>query len=519
MSKIWGLSVVLLCWCQGIVLGQDIEEDDSFISQPLRLEYEVSNQDRSFETVQADDEGLLLVRQTNIRTQTGFAWGLYYLDTALNENWHVDVNVEYGMNFIGHDFNGESFFLLFTDHEYNLEELYVIKVDKENGALSDYHINTVLPMNLSHFEVIQHSLIFGGESNNRPVVLFYELNGDKAKVLPGVYNNQSKIVDIIVNDEEEIFTVVLNEKSYKKNVTVSLKIFSSEGRTLHTSTIQTEYEKSLIDGVPTNFEGGVQYIAGTYAARHSDVSRGLYVSKLVYGEQEFIKYYSYGDLDNFFSYLTDRREEKMKKKIEKKRGNGKNLKLNYRLMVHDIVKRGDEYILIGEAYYPKYSSTTSVQGSMNNPYNQTGQQPTYAQPKLLGYNYTHAIVVAFNKDGEILWDNSFEINDVLIFPLRENVQVSVRPNDIVLMYAFDNSLKTKLIQGDSVLEGKTINDIKLKYKTDEVRENITGMQGIKWWYGQSFYAYGMQKIKNKHDDNVQLNRKVFYINKVEYDME
>ncbi|UXP31034.1 hypothetical protein N6H18_11805 [Reichenbachiella agarivorans] len=516
------LRIFLLTWLMiGIplwVFSQAISDSDSSIlMQTKRVEYEVSNEDIRFELVQGDDEGILMIRETRRRTSSGFIWTLNYLDTSLNENWTVDINVLFGMSFMGHDFNGESFFLLFAKDEYKLEELYVIKVDKADGALSDYHVNTVLPMTLSHFEVLNHSLIFGGSSNNRPVVLFYQLEEKKAKVLPGIYNNKSEIVDILVNDERGVFTVVLNERSHSKDFIVSLKIFSGEGKTLHTSALKTIYEKSLIDGVPTDFDFGIQYVAGAYSNRNSDVSRGLYLAKLVNGEQEFIKYHSYGDLDNFFSYLGDNREVKMKRKINKRRESGKNLKFNYRLLVHDIVKRGEEYILIGEAYYPKYSSNTSVQGSMINPYDQLNQQQAvYAQPKLLGYNYTHAVVVGFSADGEILWDNSFEINDVLVFPLIENVQVSVNHDKIILMYAHDNMLKTKIIQGDSVLEGKTIENIELSYEGDQVKESIPGMEGIKWWYDKSFYAYGMQKIKNMTQEGVKMNRKVFYINKVEF---
>ncbi|PIB35677.1 hypothetical protein BFP72_09870 [Reichenbachiella sp. 5M10] len=507
------------CWLLlsfSLMAQEQTEEDSSFLSQSKRVEYEVNNFDVSMEIVKADEEGLMLVKETSVRTDGGFVWELSYLDTALVEQWHVNITVKYGMTFMGHDFNGESFFLLFSKGEYKLDELYVIKVEKENGHATDFHVNTVLPLTLTHFEVIDQALIFGGDSNNRPVVLFYELESNKPTVLPGIYNNKTEIVDILINDDAGIFTVVVNEKSQGRDVTISLKLFSKQGKSLHTSTLKTVYEKSLIDGVPTDFDYGIQYVAGTYSARNSEISKGIYIAKLVYGEQEFIKFHSYGELDNFFGYLNDKQEQRMKSKIEKRKGSGKDMNLNYRLMVHDIVQREDEFILIGEAYIPKYSSTTSVQGSMINPYVQNGQQPSYAQPKLLGYNYTHAIVVGFSAEGDVIWDNSFEINDVQVFPLIENVQVKVDPNKIVLMYSSDNSLKTKIIQGDSVLEGKSMNDIKLKYESDEVKESISGMEGIKWWYGKCFYAYGMQKIKNPSDDGVKLNRKVFYINKVGY---
>lgn len=508
----------LLCIvCHTSLYGQlKIVDTTSLIYQPNRIEFEITARDLNFEIIPADDQGMLVIRQTSIKGDQGFIWGLYRLDTALNQVWRLDISVEFGHTFLGYDFNGESFFLLFGKNEYKQEEMEVIKVDRDGGEANGYQINTVLPLTLSHFETVGHSLIFGGESSSRPVVVYYNLDEKKPKVLPGVYNNKSRIVDIVTNDEFGVFTVVLNERTITKDITLSIKMFTKEGRPIYNTALKSEYEKSLIDGVPTTFDGGVQYIAGTYSNRNMEVSRGLYLAKIEKGEQQFIKYHSYADLENFFSYLDDKQEQKMNRKVEKKKMSGKEAKLNYRMMIHDIVKRDDEYVLIGEVYYPKYTTSTTIPTGYSGGYGGRNSTPPTTNVKVLEYKFTHAVLVSFNDQGDVIWDNSFEINDVLIHPLTENIQVSVEKEKIALMYTFDDGVKTTFVKEDSVLEGKSVKNIKLKYEFDELRPSESNLIGLKKWYGNSFYAYGMHRIKNSNDRGVKMNRKVFYINKIHY---
>ena len=54
-----------------------------------------------------------------------------------------------------------------------------------------------------------------------------------------------------------------------------------------------------------------------------------------------------------------RRQERIENKIERKKINGKKIKFNYRLLVHDIIDHGDQYIMLGEAFYPKYKTSST----------------------------------------------------------------------------------------------------------------------------------------------------------------
>ena len=133
-----------------------------------------------------------------------------------------------------------------------------------------------------------------------------------------------------------------------------------------------------------------------------------------------------------------------------------------------------------------------------------------------GYKYTHAVLIGFDGNGKLQYDNSFEINDVLSYQLDQLVSVGVEKDKVILLYTYENVIRSKIIQRSEVIEGKAFNDIKLKFEDDIVRNNDSDIGGLKKWYGNYFFAYGVQKIKNLKDRNVDLNREVFFINKITY---
>ena len=125
-----------------------------------------------------------------------------------------------------------------------------------------------------------------------------------------------------------------------------------------------------------------------------------------------------------------------------------------------------------------------------------------------------AVIIAFDNDGKIIWDNSFEINDLKSFQLQEHIQLAFLKNEIVMLYLYDQQLKIKVIKNNEIVEGKYTEDLKLLYDSDEMKSNDEELEGLEHWYGNTFYAYGVNKVKNLRDQNIKLNRKVFFINKI-----
>ncbi|MGI9541639.1 MAG: hypothetical protein ACR2MX_00185, partial [Cyclobacteriaceae bacterium] len=226
-------------------------------------------------------------------------------------------------------------------------------------------------------------------------------------------------------------------------------------------------------------------------------------------------YFNFADLQNFFSYMRAKREARIKKKIERRKIEGKKLRFNYRFLVHNLIEDDDgKYLMIGEAFYPKYNSNNY--GSYFGGGFVRGAGRYQRNLAFEGFKYTHAVVIAFDRSGKLLYDNSFEINDVLSYDLEQFVNVSVEDDRLVLLYIYENVIRSKLVQADEVLEGKSFNEIALNFEEDVAKNPDSEFGGLELWYDNKFFAYGVQKIKNLTGQSVKLNREVFFVNKIQY---
>jgi hypothetical protein len=486
------------------------------VEQPSRFEVELKWNDEFFDIISAEENGLLLVRKNpELIQKSDIAWHVIVLDTALSEKWQKDIFLHINYDLKGYDYYKNKVFLLYTMEESYKSDHVILEVDMITGLYQKYDVKRSFNIELTEFEILNNSAIFGGYYNGKPAILLYFFKEGKTLALPGFYEERSRLVDVHVNDDQEILTVLTTIKTINKNYSIAVRRFLQDGSMIENTVIQPVENTSLLDARYVTIDNDIDIIAGTYANKNYRYSRGIFLAHINENEEQTLKYYNYGELKNFFSYMKAKREKRVKERIKRKKIQGKKLRFNYRLLVHDILKHNENYILVGEAYFPKYNNYGYYGGYMGY-YSYSPSRYNRINSYFAGYKYTHAIVIGFGNQGELLWDNSFEINDVISFDLKQFVEVDAREDEIVLLYNYENVIRSKLIKNEEVLEGKAFNDINLKFQDDEIEKNNSEFGGLELWYENRFYAYGVQNIKNLKDSGVKLSRKVFFINKIYY---
>ncbi len=515
------LIAILIIPFVGLSQKKKNQKDTSMLlSQPSRIEFEVERDRGDFFVVSGGEDGILVVEDTQKGVSGGgFEWKLHMVDTAFNVVWSKAYAIPAGGSLLGYEYFGGKFFLLFNKSRFRSEDLLVYQVSADSEEYLTYEISTVFPVDISHFESVGETLLIGGYANFRPVVITYNINDKIPRVVPGFYDSKNDMLDLVVDEESQLFTVILTEKMRNKKFTVRVKTFTAKGDLIQDNLVNPGEKKSLLDAASTTFSNGLQYMAGTHSKKSPFYSQGFYLSKFINGAQQFNKYYLFADLNNFFNHLKPKKEQRIKNRIERKKERGKVKKFNYRLLVHKILQRNDEFIMIAEAYYPRYSYGTnsgtafSPVGFTQNTYR--GYQPF--NPDFLGYKYTHAVVVAFDRNCNITWDHTFRIEDIQTYVLDENVIVTPIRDKIILTYLEENEIRSKVIQGDEVIEGRTFNPVKLSFEADEIKTRDPRLEGIEKWYDETLFAYGIQTIKNENGVGGKINRKVFYLNKIQFD--
>jgi hypothetical protein len=444
--------------------------------------------------------------------------------------WDLDCQVNSSLDVIQHTYDGQFVYLLLaTSKSPNYQ---ILKVSTGAGFAEKFDIYSLNRFQISQFRAHQNDAYLAGKVKNDPVILHINLTTRQSRILPLVYKGTAEIQSLEVEKNTGLVNVTVSVR-HGKEYGMIVKSFASEGVTARNILLSPIPTRSLLTGRLGTLNDSVQFIIGTYGLRNSLYTQGLYMTKLVDNTILSTKYYSFTDFKNFFKFMDPRDQARMEKKIRNKKQKGDDLNLQYRLLVHDVIEKDGQYLMVAEAYYPQYRARNYNNfypgyGGVNSfgypygfnrfGYNAFGYGYPYgygANGQLFdGYVYTHAVVAGFGPQGDLLWDNSFEFSDVKTYTLKEKVKVNVQPDHIALVYSHDGFIKSKVIRGNEVIEGVSKTPISTEYTGDKVKKNYS--DELEYWYGNYFAAWGYQKIKNNSDQQVKSSRQVFYVNKVAF---
>lgn len=500
-------SFFIIFFCTGFFFGSFAQ-----IEQSVRIEIPMEDEDENFEVVSADEMGIVLYREVRNRdTRMERKYQVILIDSTLNKKWenYYFINLRYILR--GFEYFGNYFYLLFQRNTESLKaDLFVLRIDLNTKIAETFLIEREYAMELTEFEVIGNTLFFGGYSNNLPTIICYKFGKSSPKVLPGLFNERTQIQHLEIDDDLRILNVLVNFRTKDGRKSLSLKSFDENGDLIKNINLQPSDEYSLLFGRTVKLDRDAELIVGTYTRKRSDMSRGIFLARISQEGDQIINYYNYADLKNFFSYMKARKQRRVEERIKRRKIKGKKNRFNYRLLVHEVVERDGKFIMVGEAFYPKYSQTSYYGG-----YTPSYYGNSYGT-SFEGYKYTHAVVFGFDRRGRLIWDNSFEINDVISYSLDQFVHISTSEKVIALLYMYEDEIRSKIIEGNDVLEGKTFNALKLSFEDDVVSKSEDEYGGLEKWYGGNLFAYGNLKIRNRKDEGVKLNREVFFINKIHY---
>jgi hypothetical protein len=480
------------------------------VIQSDRFEITLDRNEKHFEITPAEDRGLFLHRRFRSEGNEDQVQ-IIKLDTAFQVNWQGYLPINRKFAIMGKRAEKDHLYLLLRNQDYTKKDLELISVEQQKGTFLRYVIRNFIAFVPTEFQITDQAALIGGYFNHVPVVIHFAFDTQKTKVLPGLLNESGELTQIQTYPDGA-FDVLISAKNFGGERTIWIKNYDPEGNILRNVPLQPEHNKHLIFARSIKTANDMQLVAGVYGARNSEYSKGIFIASVDPSGLQQLRYYDYGDLENFFKYMKAKREQRVKERIERRKIRGKKTRFNYRFLVHEITPYNNQFILLGEAFYPRYQSVErTYYNGFFTPYN---LGPNYIRNGRVfdGYRYTHAVVMGFDPNGKLLWDNSFEINDVKTYTLEQFVKLEKQPDKIALLYLFENQLRSKIIKGNEVLEGKTFEPLKTNSEKDIAKFEQSGDSNLDYWYDDYFYAHGTQEISNADHGR----RRVFFINKVSY---
>jgi len=473
------------------------------VEQTGRYESHLNELDDGYEVVPAGKLGLYTYRHRVVNSD--YVLEIALLDTTLQPKWHGYIPIQKKRVVVQQQFHDSTLYLMLRYQDLVANDFQVLAVRPSNGNFILYNIKNFIPLRLTEFHVTHRAVLIGGYYNITPVLIYYDFETLQSKIVPGMFNDPGELTQVKTYSDGSFDALVSTRIRGRKKMVVA-RSYDAEAHLVRSVTLEPDENKNLIFGRSIKTRDHRQIIAGTYSNFTNDISKGIFTANLEPGtDTPQIQYYNYGDLENFFHYLSSRHEARIKNRIARRKIKGRKIRFNYRLLVHDLIPYRNQYLMLGEAFYPHYSYPNSTFGYFPS----AASSSRYAV--FDGYYYTHAVIVCFDNSGNILWDNSFEINDVKSYTLRQFVNIDIDRDRISLLYLFDNKIRSKVIQSDGVLEDKIPATIKLGSEDDVIKKNDVSVSKLEHWYQHYFIAYGTQRISSRKNDS---RRKVFFINKI-----
>ncbi len=503
-STKWSLnrSVLVVSFILTLALSVDAQ-----VLQTERFEIPIYSWEQSYNSVSAGKNGLYLNRRID-SDRTDYIQ-LIKLDTAFNTEWSGFLNIEHNFDVVAKKSFGSSLYFLSQVREVRENDFALHIINHSDGSYKRHTIRSYIPFIPTEFQITDNAVLIGGYFNHVPLVLYYNYFAMKSKVLPGLFNESGELTQIKTH-EDNTFDVLISARNVQRQKTIWIKTYDEQGNLLRNLALQTEPSRNLLFGRSVQSDQHKQIVAGVFGNRQKEFTRGIFITEIMPNGDHSTRYYNFVDMKNFFKYMRAKREQRVKSRIERKRVKGKKVRMSYRFMVHELIPYKDKFILLGEAFYPRYQSNNA--GAFT--YAPFTFQPPMAQSGRVfaGFQYTHAVVICFDHNGKMLWDNSFEINDVRSFNLEQFVKLDVQDDKIAMIYMYDNEIRSKIIKDDQVLDGKSSDQIKTLREFDVVKADRTDKGKLDYWYDDFMYATGVQDIVNQQPGSGR--RKVFFINKL-----
>lgn len=511
-----------------LVLG--IFCSNSYAQESKRIEFPATGNENSNLVISLGKEGVLMVSKAS--KEQIF---INKIDTSLASGWQKVVDMEQNLTFIDHTIDNRDVYLLMGKDGSTSFQLY--KISTGIGLVQKFNIETLSRFELSLFKVFNQTVYFGGSVKEEPVLLMVSLEKPVPKVIAGNFKSTSSIQSLDFDYDNELLLVSYTFKENKKNQ-IMLRKYSGLGKVIEQIILEPSDEYSFLTGKVFRGQNGSEYMVGNYGLRGAGtngtpISQGIYISKIENSQVVFLNYYNFTDFKNFFNYMSVKQQEKIEKQIEKRKDKGKELHLNYRVLVHDIKEVDNKILLSADVFIPEYRTNNNYYGSpfgystmyspssfyfnpLNRYYglNSWAWNPySYGNARnnqiFDGFRYTHAIITQFDEAGKLLWDNSISYNNFKTFELKQKLIVQPIRDDVYkLAYTNQGKLNIQVIEEDKLILAPRAIAIQTENEVEKIKE--TAYENADFWYDNHFLVYGEQKVAGEK------NRKVFFINKISF---
>lgn len=467
-------------------------------SQPAQLELDLDSDNTTVEVMALPDSSLLLYTKTINAWYTKATFEFTKYDHQLKKVWNAAQEMDVRSEYIHHYSEPPYIYIAFD--KVDRQEYYFVSINLSTGetTLSEYEIPAI--DTIEEFKVLEGQFFVIGNDRKeyRPTLFHMDPKRKTISPLPSVYGDDSFFSDLLIDAPQNRADAVLLESNGRVSH-LQTKSFNSSGKLIGTYFTPPQRDKLLQETEISPGDTLNKLLIGVYGSDNMDYATGFFTMSLIHNNNDG-QFYSFLDLKNSLSHLKQRQENRIRRREESRLEKRKESRLRYRLLLHPLIPTPDGYIQAAEVYTAHYNNTVNKSylglPSLN-------RDETYKHKQVL--------VVSFNKNGALTWDNSFKLDDITTTFLSPTVEIAAAPDGrVIIALPDEEEIIYRIMDQDTFIDEQT----KLKLKTPNEGDKIVGTSehGIISWYGSSFAAFGYHRVRSAAREG----RDVFYLNKITF---
>ena len=498
--------------------------------EPAR--YEVSRWDKDqgchFESF-GEQGGLMCVETEKTDEKKHRLWSFSCVDTNLYELRNDLIPLPEKMAFLDSDHDGRfATFLFINDGNKKAADsldFFVVAYDrKENSYRTFWNKWPEKSVPLSIAVADGTMLLALNNKNGNGVLLFYDLTSDAYRTVTPSLSSSFVLFQTEAFAQRHGFVVAAKEFENKHFVSTSVMLYSSSGNlqgsyryenlpnaTLGRMVFRFDENQNLVVIGTLERETGRKVNLEGVTENFDKESLGVVWVRFVGGMPES-KVYLFKDMPEIEYALTASnrvrvREEQLK---NRKKDNPKKGEIAFQFLTPRLTDFGDLTVFAVEAFMPYYHTETRMSyGS----YGYYGGYP-YSYTVFDGYDFFSEILLAFDKDGQLRWQQSVKFDNELTYDLYPHASEGACFDELVVASPYRNKLRYVAFSVDGqLLMNQQEERLDLIYGADYVDDEYFAQ--MVQWYDRRFLIYGSQVIQNGTQPKPR--RWIYYLQKVQYE--
>jgi hypothetical protein len=487
----------------------------------VRLEFPAEIDKTPYEILPLKESGILFFNALDELTEEGNRnWYFAQYDTNLVRKWDARVPVLDGATYQFSQAGQDKVYLFFINtgkikgggDNYQLSEL-----EFSTGIVNHY---TGLIPGISEVKgLIVHgntAVIACNTDDEQAVVHFIDIQGKSIQSYICPLPDQNFVEDLRFNSFNGSVMLLMSNFLSRKQEKLRLVSLDMKGTVLSDLPVEAVLPSKFLNSAricaadPSNVMVIGTY--GNYAAKipgstdyYGIESAGFFVTRFKEGVQQYMNYYNFLELQNLRTAISAKDYMKLSKKKTKEEPD---YSADYELLLHPIESVNGYFVNMAESYYPDFRTVSDIS------YDYWGRPITHTYTVFEGFRIFQSILLAFDMEGNLLWDNSLDLSNINTTELSWRAGYFFDGKPAILYFNDGVKITFRAFAENAEIEGFTYAELDTSESGDKVVE--LGDNFMVSWYGNNFLCFGYHTIRNSLKAENE-KRTVFYINKIVFE--